>query len=115
MAPSHAQLGELRALADCRRALFPDRNDRGFASCFDAKSGAPTWAGHKLSRGAHASLVSAEGLVYFTVDDGTTYIIRPGKELDIAENALGERVFAAQPSAKAKSTSKVTSTCTDGR
>ena len=56
----------------------------------------PTWAGHKLSRGAHASLVSAEGLVYFTVDDGTTYIIRPGKELDIiAENALGERVFAS--------------------
>ena len=71
-------------------------NDRGFASCFDAKSGQPTWAGHKLSRGAHASLVSAEGLVYFTVDDGTTYIIRPGKELDIvAENALGERVFAS--------------------
>ena len=45
---------------------------------------ASPWAGHKLSRGAHASLVSAKGLVYFTVDDGTTYIIRPGKELDIA-------------------------------
>ncbi len=71
-------------------------NDRGFASCFDAKSGKNTWAGEKLGRGAHASLVSAAGLVYFTFDDGTTRLIRPGKALDIvAENSIGERVFAS--------------------
>ncbi|MBL67728.1 MAG: serine/threonine protein kinase [Verrucomicrobiales bacterium] len=71
-------------------------NDRGFASCFDAKTGDAQWAGEKMSRGAHASLVSAEGLVYFTFDDGTTRIIRPGKKLDIvAENSVGEGVFAS--------------------
>lgn len=71
-------------------------NDRGFASCFDAKTGEAQWAGKKMSRGAHASLVSAEGLIYFTFDDGTTRVIRPGKELDIvAENSVGEGVFAS--------------------
>ncbi len=71
-------------------------NDRGFASCFDAKSGKNTWAGEKLGRGAHASLVSAEGLVYFTFDDGTTRLIRAGKALDIVtENSIGEGVFAS--------------------
>jgi hypothetical protein len=71
-------------------------NDRGFASCFDARSDKNTWAGKKLGRGAHASLVSVAGLVYFTFDDGTTRLIRPDKALDIvAENSIGERVFAS--------------------
>ena len=42
------------------------------------------------------SLVSAGGLVYFTSDDGTTRIVRPGAKLDVvAENELGEYCYAS--------------------
>jgi hypothetical protein len=43
-----------------------------------------------------ASLVLADGLVYFTADDGVTKIVRPGPTFDIvAKNSLGENVYAS--------------------
>jgi hypothetical protein len=44
----------------------------------------------------HASLVSANGLVYFLNDDGVMNVIRPGPQFDrVARNELGERMYAS--------------------
>ena len=73
-----------------------DHDGPSYIVGLERKSGKNTWAGEKLGRGAYASLVSADGLVYFTFDDGTTRLIRAGKALDIVtENSIGERVFAS--------------------
>ena len=43
-----------------------------------------------------ASLVTANGLVYFLTDDGIMKIVRPGPKLDVvAENELGEYCYAS--------------------
>ena len=69
-------------------------DDRGFAHCFDAKSGAPQWE-QRLGR-QHASLVSANGLVYFLNDAGICHIIRASNQLEIvAKNELGEPTYAS--------------------
>lgn len=69
-------------------------SDTGYACCFDAKSGELQWQ-EKLGS-HHASLVSANGLVYFISDVGETTIVKPGKNYRaIATNALGEKVFAS--------------------
>jgi outer membrane protein assembly factor BamB len=44
----------------------------------------------------HASAVLAEGRVYFTSDDGITYVVKASDEYELlAKNALGEKVFAS--------------------
>ncbi len=77
-----------------RKHLFI-ADDRGTASCFDAETGETVW---KARMGKHysASLLTANGLVYFTADDGITKLVRPGSELDVVEeNKLGEYCFAS--------------------
>lgn len=68
--------------------------DSGIAHCFEAASGKLAWK--KRLGEQHASLVSAEGRVYFLNDKGTTTVIKPGPELNIlAQNELGEKCFAS--------------------
>ena len=44
----------------------------------------------------HASLVSANGLVYFLNDDGVMRVVRAAKDFTlIAKNELGESTFAS--------------------
>ena len=44
----------------------------------------------------HASLVSAEGRVYFLNDEGVMNVVQPGPEfVRVAENRLGEKTFAS--------------------
>ncbi len=65
-------------------------DDRGTANCFDTATGKRHWQA-RLGNHYSASLVSAEGLVHFLADDGTTKIVRPGpKPQIVAENPLGE-------------------------
>jgi outer membrane protein assembly factor BamB len=83
--PSPVVVGDFLVVAD----------DRGTANCFDAADGKRLW---QTRLGSHysASLVTAGGRVYFTADDGTTRIVRPGLELEIvAENPLGEPCVAS--------------------
>ncbi len=70
-------------------------SDIGIASCFEAATGERYWM-QRIGPHYSASLVEAEGLVHFLCDDGTTTIVRPGKEFDVvAENKLGENCYAS--------------------
>ena len=65
-------------------------SDGGVASCFEAETGKRLWM-ERLGTHYSSSPVSSGGLVYFTSDEGTTTVIRPGPELEVvAKNELGE-------------------------
>lgn len=64
--------------------------DNGIASCYEADSGRLLWL-ERLGKQYSASLLVANGLVYFLDDDGIAKVVRPGKQLEVvAENPLGE-------------------------
>jgi outer membrane protein assembly factor BamB len=69
-------------------------SDSGSGECFEATSGKLLWE-ERLGE-QHASLVSADGLVYFLNDRGEMNVVRPGPAFDlVAHNELGERTFAS--------------------
>ena len=69
--------------------------DGGVGTCFRAATGDVLWR-ERLGSHYSASLVTANGLAYFTADDGITKVIRPGQELTVvAENKLGQRTYAS--------------------
>ena len=69
-------------------------SDSGVAFCFEAATGNVQWQ-ERLGE-QHASLVSANGLVYFLNDRGEMNVIRPGPKFDlVARNEIGERCFAS--------------------
>jgi outer membrane protein assembly factor BamB len=69
-------------------------SDSGVAHCFEAKSGKLQWQERMGEH--HASLVSANGLVYFLNDDGITHLVKPGPTYElISRNELGEKCFAS--------------------
>ena len=70
-------------------------SDDGIASCFEATTGHRYWM-ERIGPHYSASLVGADGLVYFLSDEGVTTIVRPGPEFDvIATNELGEACYAS--------------------
>jgi len=70
-------------------------SDRGVATCLDAHNGDVRWT-ERLGGGFSASPVYAEGRVYFTNEDGTTYVVRAAGEYELlATNELGERTLAS--------------------
>jgi outer membrane protein assembly factor BamB len=69
-------------------------SDSGVAHCFDAATGELAWQ-ERLGE-QHASLVSANGLVYFLNDKGVTHVVRPGPKYElVATNELDEGAFAS--------------------
>jgi outer membrane protein assembly factor BamB len=69
-------------------------SDPGYANCFEAKTGKALWQ-EKLGE-HHASLVSANGLVYFLSDEGVMTVVKPGPEFTrVARNEIGEKTFAS--------------------
>lgn len=77
------------------RDYFVVVSDSGIASCFHAKTGELYW-NERIGPHAHSSIVSANGLVYCTTDDGATTVIKPGPAYDvIARNALGEACYSS--------------------
>jgi outer membrane protein assembly factor BamB len=69
-------------------------SDSGVAHCFRAKTGEIMWQQRLGSH--HASLVSANGLVYFLSDEGVAVVVRPGVQYDqVSRNELGEPCFAS--------------------
>jgi outer membrane protein assembly factor BamB len=62
--------------------------------CFEAATGQILW--HEPFGHAHASPVSAAGLVYFLNDKGVTQVVKPGEKFElVASNELGEKCFAS--------------------
>lgn len=72
--------------------------DNGLLSVLDAKSGKEAYK-QRLGSGATgftASGVAAGGNVYFFAEDGTSYVIKAGREYElVAENQLGDNVMAS--------------------
>ena len=65
-------------------------SDGGVASCFHAETGEMYWQ-QRVGPHAHSSIVSANGLVYITTDDGATTVVKPGPTYEeMAHNTLGE-------------------------
>jgi outer membrane protein assembly factor BamB len=70
-------------------------DDRGTANCYEASTGRRLWK-ERLGKHYSASLVTAEGLVYFLADEGVMKVVVPGSTLDVvAENKLGEYCYAS--------------------
>lgn len=70
-------------------------SDGGVATCFLADTGDVMWR-ERLGSHYSGSLVAAEGLVYFTADDGITKVVRPGPKLDVvAESKLGQHIYSS--------------------
>ena len=69
--------------------------DNGVASCFVAKTGERLWM-ERLKGGHSASLLTANGLVYFLSDGGIMTVVKPGPKFDIlTENKVGENTYAS--------------------
>jgi outer membrane protein assembly factor BamB len=69
-------------------------SDSGVAHCFEAKTGKLMWQERMGEH--HASLVSANGLVYFLNDHGVMNVVKPGLEyIRVARNEIGEKTFAS--------------------
>jgi len=69
-------------------------SDPGFANCLEAATGRLLWQ-EKLGE-HHASLVSANGLVYFLSDAGVMNVVKPGPQFErVARCELGENCFAS--------------------
>ena len=78
----------------CENGWFLVVSDSGIAHCFDAKTGDIAW--EERMKEHHASLVSAEGRVWFINDFGTLRLVKPGKSYELlAEGELKEKVFAS--------------------
>jgi len=70
-------------------------SDSGIASCFHAATGQQYW-NERVGPHAHSSIVSANGLVYCTTDNGATTVIKPGPTFEVvAQNAIGEPCFSS--------------------
>ena len=70
-------------------------SDAGIATCFGAANGELQWQ-HRVGGHAHSSLVSAEGAVFFTTDDGVTTVVKPGRVYEeVARNELGEACYSS--------------------
>jgi outer membrane protein assembly factor BamB len=76
------------------REFFLIISEGGVAHCFETKTGKILWQERMGTH--HASLVSANGLVYFLNDDGVMNVVRAGREFErVAQNKMGERTFAS--------------------
>lgn len=77
------------------KGLYYLVDDRGIATCLDAKTGRRVWQ-HRLGGRFTASPVAADGKIYFVDEDGATTVIGAGRSFKVqAKNALEEPVFAS--------------------
>jgi len=74
---------------------FVTVSDNGVATCLNARTGKTVWR-QPLGQTHSASLVTANGLVYFLSDDGVTTVVKPEPQFEpTARNELGEETYAS--------------------
>ena len=71
-------------------------NDNGIATCLEAKTGKLVWR-ERLTGEFSASPVYAAGHVYFSNQDGTTYVVAADREFDLVETNKLDAGFMASP------------------
>jgi outer membrane protein assembly factor BamB len=70
-------------------------DDRGTLNCFDTKDGNQVWV-DRLGGHFSASLITANGLVYCTADDGTVSVVQADTKLNlVSTNPLDENSYAS--------------------
>jgi hypothetical protein len=70
-------------------------HDEGRATCRDALTGKLYW-NERLGKHHSASPVCAEGRLYFTDDDGITWVVKADSKFDLIEKSpLGEECYAS--------------------
>ena len=75
--------------------LFYQVNDTGIVSCLDARSGAIVYQ-NRLQGRFTASPVAGDGRIYFTNEDGETFVVREGGKFQVlSTNALSEPTLAS--------------------
>src|SRR5262249_3965909 len=72
-------------------------DDKGFAACYDVKTGERHWYERLGSRKNHSSAVAADNHIDIPSDEGVTYVLAAEpKGYDVlAKNSLGEGVFSS--------------------
>ncbi len=72
-------------------------NDRGILFCIDAKTGQEVWGSQRIAPAIYSSSpVLADGKVYITNEEGTTTVIRAGRQFEkLAENRLEEYTLSS--------------------
>ncbi len=69
-------------------------SDSGIGHCFDAKTGDVLWT--ERMKEHHASLTSAEGIVYFVNDFGTLRAVKDGPQYEcVGQSEISEKIFAS--------------------
>jgi outer membrane protein assembly factor BamB len=70
-------------------------SDDGFGTCLDAKTGSQVWK-ERLGGNYSASPLYANGLLYFCNEEGTTTVVKAGRQFEkVAENPIEERTLAS--------------------
>jgi outer membrane protein assembly factor BamB len=79
--------------------LYMVNDMSSIATCIEALTGRVVWQGRlgvATSEGFSASPVAFDGKVFFTNDDGDTFVLRAGPKFDLLQvNRLGETVLAS--------------------
>ena len=79
--------------------LYTINDMQSIVSAFDARTGASLWQGRlgvATREGFSASPVAMGGRIFFTNDEGDTFVLRAGKTFEILHvNRLGERTLAS--------------------
>jgi len=70
-------------------------SDDGVLNCFDARGGEWKWR-EKLGKHHSGSPVLADGHLYFTADNGDTYVLKAGDKFEVVNvNPLGEECYSS--------------------
>ena len=75
-------------------------SDESFISCLDATNGETVWT-ERVGGKFAASPIHADGRLYFTDQQGTTLVLKPGRALEVlATNTLASGFMEATSKAK---------------
>src|SRR5262249_39195576 len=70
-------------------------SDVGYATCLETRTGNKRWTA-RLGTHHSASPVSVGEYLYFTADDGITYVLKAGPTFEVvSKNELGEECYAS--------------------
>lgn len=77
------------------RGLLYALMDNGVLVCLDGKTGKEVYR-KRLGGACNSSPIAANGRIYFSNNDGVTFVVKAGREFELlAANSLGERITAS--------------------